>query len=89
MVFSTFSASSLDFEIRAFARHMDDRLPLRHEINTAIASALKAAGIEIPFPQQDIYIKSLPESVARETEDGASRTPAPVPPLNVVRKPES
>ena len=89
VVFSTFSASSLDFEIRAFARHMDDRLPLRHEINTAIASALKAAGIEIPFPQQDIYIKSLPESVARETEDGASRTPAPVPPLNVVRKPES
>ncbi len=85
VVFNTFSASSLDFEIRAFARRMDDRLPLRHEINTAIAAALKAADIDIPFPQQDVYIKSLPEGEKRGADD---KVPPPISPLNVVRKPE-
>jgi potassium efflux system protein len=60
VVFTAFGASSIDFEVRAFASTLDERLPLIHEVNSAIAKALADAGIEIPFPQQDVYVKSLP-----------------------------
>jgi potassium efflux system protein len=56
--FVGFGDSSLDFEVRAFADGMDKRLPLTHQVNTAIARALAEAGIEIPFPQRDLHIRS-------------------------------
>ncbi|HQR53978.1 MAG TPA: mechanosensitive ion channel, partial [Burkholderiales bacterium] len=35
VVFTTFGASSLDFEVRAYASTLEERLPLLHEVNTA------------------------------------------------------
>jgi potassium efflux system protein len=89
VVFTTFGASSIDFEVRAFARSLEERLPLMHEVNSAIARALGDAGIEIPFPQQDIYVKSLPESGTQQGAESIGKAPSATPPLNVVRKPES
>ena len=62
VVFTAFGASSIDFEVRVFARSVDERLSVMHEVNTAIARALAEAGIEVPFPQQDVYVRSLPEA---------------------------
>ena len=73
VVFTAFGASSIDFEVRAFASTLDERLPLMHEVNSAIARALADAGIEIPFPQQDVYVKSLPETSARIVAEGPRR----------------
>jgi potassium-dependent mechanosensitive channel len=56
--FIGFGDSSLDFEIRAFVDAFNKRLRVRHEINVAVAHALAAAGIEIPFPQRDLHIRS-------------------------------
>jgi potassium efflux system protein len=56
--FMGFGDSSLDFEIRAFVSETGKRLRVTHELNTAIAGALAAAGIEIPFPQRDIHIRT-------------------------------
>jgi potassium efflux system protein len=56
--FTGFGDSSLDFEIRAFVSETAKRLRVTHELNTAIAGALAAAGIEIPFPQRDIHVRS-------------------------------
>jgi potassium efflux system protein len=50
--------SSLDFEIRVFISNPRKRFRVRHEINLAINIALTEAGIEIPFPQRDLHIKS-------------------------------
>jgi potassium efflux system protein len=55
--FVAFGESSLDFEVRVFADGMDKRLPLAHQVNTAIGRALAQAGIEIPFPQRDLHIR--------------------------------
>ncbi len=74
VVFSTFSASSLDFEVVRSRGTMDDRLPLRHDINAAIAKALKDAGIEIPFPQQGRARESLLKAGAAPGNDLAGRT---------------
>ncbi|MCU0974241.1 MAG: mechanosensitive ion channel, partial [Burkholderiales bacterium] len=73
VVFTAFGASSIDFEVRAFSSTLEERLPLIHEVNTAIARALADAGIEIPFPQQDVYVKSLPDTVARSTIEAPRR----------------
>jgi potassium efflux system protein len=55
--FMAFGDSSLDFEIRAYVDATNKRLQTIHELNTAIAGALAAAGIEIPFPQRDLHIR--------------------------------
>jgi potassium efflux system protein len=73
VVFTAFGASSIDFEVRAFSSTLEERLPLIHEVNTAIARALADAGIEIPFPQQDVYVKSLPDTAARSTAEAPRR----------------
>jgi len=56
--FMGFGDSSLDFEIRAYVNETSKRLRVTHELNTAIAKALADAGIEIPFPQRDIHVRS-------------------------------
>jgi len=56
--FVGFGDSSLDFEIRAFVGAFDKRLPTLHAVHTAVEQALRAHGIEIPFPQRDLHIRS-------------------------------
>lgn len=41
------------------------RLKVKSQVMFAIWDALKEAGIGIPFPQQDIYIKELPTNDAQ------------------------
>ncbi len=56
--FVGFGDSSLDFEIRAFVGAFDKRLPTLHAIHMAVEQALRKHGIEIPFPQRDLHIRS-------------------------------
>ncbi len=56
--FVGFGDSALDFEIRAFVDAFDKRMRVKHAILVAVAGALAAAGIEIPFPQRDLHIRS-------------------------------
>jgi potassium efflux system protein len=58
--FVAFGDSTLDFEIRAFVDSLDKRLRVQHEINIAMARALGQNGIEMPFPQRDLHIRSAP-----------------------------
>ncbi len=62
-LFRGFGESSLDFELRIF---MDpsDVLDVPSAVHVAINGALKEAGIEIPFPQRDLHVRGLPESIA-------------------------
>jgi potassium efflux system protein len=69
VVFTAFGDSSLDFEIRAFVDAFDKRLRVRHEIGLAVAGALAAHGLEIPFPQRDLHIRAAPGLVSRPNGD--------------------
>lgn len=57
--FGGFGDSSLDFELVAWSDEMNHR-PRRYrsDLNFAIARKLNEAGIEIPFPQRDLHIRS-------------------------------
>ena len=55
--FLEFGDSSLNFRVLAWV-HLDNRLTVESELNVLINKKLAEAGIEIPFPQRDLHIKS-------------------------------
>lgn len=57
-----FGASSIDFELRVFVPEIRDRLPVSTELATRIHRRFREAGIEIPFPQLDLHLRSGAES---------------------------
>ncbi len=59
VVFMGFGASSLDFSIRAWTNDFGDWVNIRSEMSMRLYDALQAAGIEIPFPQQDVHLRSI------------------------------
>ena len=65
VVFTGFGASSLDFGIRAWTNEFGEWVRIRTELTVRVYEALRAAGIEIPFPQQDLHLRSVaPEAGA-------------------------
>jgi potassium efflux system protein len=56
--------SRIDFELRVFVKDPLDIMPLSHEIHSAVTHALADAGIRIPFPQQDIHVRTMANQTA-------------------------
>jgi small-conductance mechanosensitive channel len=56
--FSEFGDSSLNFKVGFWVRDLDDRFRVKSEINQQLYYRLEKEGIEIPFPQRDIHIRS-------------------------------
>ncbi len=56
VLFMNFGDSSLNFELRAFIRNIDERLQVVSDINFAIDAAFREANIEIPFPQREVHL---------------------------------
>ncbi len=63
--FESFGDSSLKFVLRCFLPNMDNRGTVIHELHMAIDREFREAGLEIPFPQQDVHVRSidLPQAV--------------------------
>ncbi|MEJ2006477.1 MAG: hypothetical protein P8X57_16305 [Cyclobacteriaceae bacterium] len=57
-MFDGFGDSSLDFRMLFWTSDIDSWLATRSEIMTAVYGSLAEAGIEIPFPQRDLHIRS-------------------------------
>lgn len=58
-LFQGFGESSLDFVLRVWT-DAEDFPGVRSQVRVAVHDALKAAGIEIPFPQRDVHVRTLP-----------------------------
>ncbi len=58
VLFTGFGASSLDFSVRGWAT-FDEYIFVRSRMALAVHAALKEADIEIPFPQQDLHLRSI------------------------------
>jgi potassium-dependent mechanosensitive channel len=61
VLFMDFGSSSLDFELRCYLADISNGLTVRSDLRFAILAGLREAGIEIPFPQQDVHLRDLPE----------------------------
>jgi potassium efflux system protein len=64
VIFLRFSPNSIDFGVRAWTHDFGEWGNIRSELTVRIYEALTAAGIEIPFPQQTLHIKSVSEEAA-------------------------
>ena len=63
VLFREFGDSSLNFELRVFLQNIDSRLGVISDLNFAIDKAFREEGIEIPFPQRDLHVRSMPDSI--------------------------
>jgi len=59
--FRSFGDSSLNFEILGWIDDPATRGLTLDSMNTEIYKALAKAGIEIPFPKRDVYVRQLPK----------------------------
>jgi small-conductance mechanosensitive channel len=70
VLFSGFGDSSLDFQLRVWTVHrVQTPLVLGSELYYAIFDAFRKQGIEIPFPQRDLHLKTLPASLRVSRDD--------------------
>ena len=58
-VFELFGDSALNFSLRLYVPRPEIRLEMTHRINTLIHDRFFAAGIEMPFPQRDLHLRSI------------------------------
>jgi potassium efflux system protein len=76
VLFKGFGDSSLDFEARGYIGDVAWRIFIESELRVAINRAFAEAGIEIPFPQRDLHLRSAaPElrDLGRGAESGSER----------------
>lgn len=60
--FRQFGDSSLDFELLCWIDRPVDRGRLHHELGVNVYKAFAAAGIQIPFPQRDLHVRTMPDA---------------------------
>ncbi len=71
-LFLAFGTSSLDIELRVWTPDFSDRRQLLSELNQEIESEFSLAGIEIPFPQTDLHLRSVDEQAASTLNQGGT-----------------
>ncbi|MCA9784685.1 MAG: mechanosensitive ion channel [Calditrichaeota bacterium] len=69
--FTGFGDSALEFEMLFWSTQTFRIENIKSELRFDVFRRLKEAGIEIPFPQRDLHIKSMPSA-----EHGSSRAPS-------------
>ncbi len=58
--FRLFGDSSLNFELLGWIADPGDRGRVQHELNCAVYKAFIRENIEIPFPQRDLHVRTMP-----------------------------
>jgi MscS family membrane protein len=59
--FTDFGDSGLNFQLLAWVQEPALRDPVLSVLNTKVYKAFAKAGIEIPYPKRDVYVKQLPD----------------------------
>ncbi|HWE22341.1 MAG TPA: mechanosensitive ion channel domain-containing protein [Myxococcales bacterium] len=75
-LFTGFGESALQFELRVWAK-VDDWIATASALRTSINEILRQSGIVLAFPQLDLWVRSVPEVMAkRQLLSGAGQLPA-------------
>ncbi len=71
-IFTEFGDSSINFELRVWVDDIKNRLALISDLGIAIDREFRKAGIEIPFPQRDLHLKSMAPEIGLAGTTGVS-----------------
>ncbi len=74
-LFDGFGDSALNFRLRIWTT-MDTGLTTKSDVAIAIYDALEEAGIQIPFPQHDLHLKSIDPEIEKVAFRKTSTQPA-------------
>ncbi|WP_319522587.1 mechanosensitive ion channel domain-containing protein [uncultured Desulfosarcina sp.] len=70
VLFLNFGDSSLDFQLRVWIADFNDRRIIQSALIREIDRRFREEGIEIPFPQRDLHLRSVDSSAAGELKGG-------------------
>jgi potassium-dependent mechanosensitive channel len=70
-LFTGFGESSLDFCVRYWT-HLENYVDANSQLHEAVCERLASEGIEIPFPQRDLNVKSVDPAVIAPGLDGSA-----------------
>jgi potassium-dependent mechanosensitive channel len=73
ILFRSFGDSSLDFELGVRVTEVDNRSQIESDLRQEIDRRFRQAGIEIPFPQRDLHVRSV-----ENTSNAAATVRAPL-----------
>jgi potassium-dependent mechanosensitive channel len=71
--FLSFGESALQFDLLVWIENPPQQFFVRSDLNFAIADLFKQRGIEIPFPQRDLHVRSAEGLEARSQRDVLSQ----------------
>lgn len=66
--FAGFGQHTQDYEVRAYAKDMGARWPLRHDLHKRISAKLKENNLELAFPQMEITINQTTNVPGRDSQ---------------------
>jgi len=75
-----FGDSAINFELLIWIREPHNHLQIRSKANFEILKEFASQGIEIPFPQRDLWVRSIPPGIGSDrrnmdTDSGSPRVP--------------
>ncbi len=79
-IFVGFGESSLDFELRCWIADVGKRFGVRSDLGQFIDRRFREEGVEIPFPQRDLHLRSVDGDLLRKVakpKTGSKSSPAP------------
>jgi small-conductance mechanosensitive channel len=65
-IFLGFGDSSLNFELRVWVPDIGQRLVVRSDLGCYVDRRFREEEIEIPFPQRDLHLRSVDQSILRQ-----------------------
>ncbi len=76
VIFLDFGDSSLDFELRVWTiQQVQTPARLKSDLYFALFDAFRERGIEIPFPQRDLHVRSISEPFSSALVSGGRPSP--------------
>jgi small-conductance mechanosensitive channel len=81
-IFEGFGNSSIDFTLRFWVLSIDERRRILTEVAVIVDNLFREEGITIPFPQQDLHLRSVENELqnlfgganSQKTESGPADT---------------